>query len=270
MEIRPTQSPKKVMVIGGGPGGLHAAWVAAIRGHDVHLYEKESALGGQLILGSVSTYKKELLTLIEFHIKQVAKSGVKTHLNFEVTPDTIKTEKPDVVVLSTGSIPLKPPIPGIDQAIVCELPDVLNGKRPTRLKTVVVGGGATGCEVAHHLAENGCPVTIVEQLPKLAPQLESITRKVLLKKLKDFQVSFKTGHRLSRIEPNGVYVTAADGKEVFVEADAVVLAIGNRPDNTLYEQIKSFGIPVYQIGDCLEPRSAKAAILDGATIGRTI
>jgi hypothetical protein len=75
---------------------------------------------------------------------------------------------------------------------------------------------------------------------------------------------------LSRIEPNGVYVTAADGKEVFVEADAVVLAIGNRPDNTLYEQIKSFGIPVYQIGDCLEPRSAKAAILDGATIGRTI
>ncbi len=270
MEIRPTQSPKKVMVIGGGPGGLHVAWVAAIRGHDVHLYEKESTLGGQLILGSVSTYKKELLTLIEFHIKQVAKSGVKTHLNFEVTPDTIKTEKPDVVVLSTGSIPLKPPIPGIDQAIVCELPDVLNGKRPTRLKTVVVGGGATGCEVAHHLAENGCPVTIVEQLPKLAPQLESITRKVLLKKLKDFQVSFKTGHRLSRIEPNGVYVTAADGKEVFVEADAVVLAIGNRPDNTLYEQIKSFGIPVYQIGDCLEPRSAKAAIFDGATIGRAI
>jgi len=175
-----------------------------------------------------------------------------------------------VVVLSTGSIPSKPQIPGIEHAIVYELPDVLNGRRPTRLKTVVVGGGATGCEVAHHLAENGCPVTIVEQLPKLAPQLESITRKVLLKKLKDFQVTFKTGHRLSRIEPNGVYVTTEDGKEVFVEADAVVLAIGNRPDNTLYEQIKSFGIPVYQIGDCLEPRSAKAAIFDGATIGRTI
>jgi 2,4-dienoyl-CoA reductase-like NADH-dependent reductase (Old Yellow Enzyme family)/thioredoxin reductase len=270
MEIRPTRSPKKVMVIGGGPGGLHVAWVAAIRGHDVHLYEKASALGGQLILGSVSTFKRELLTLIEFHIKQVAKSGVKTHLKFEVTPETIKAERPDVVVLSTGSIPSKPQIPGIEHAIVYGLPDVLNGKRPTQLKTVVVGGGATGCEVAHHLAENGCPVTIVEQLPKLAPQLESITRKVLLKKLKDFQVSFKTGHRLSRIEPNGVYVTAADGKEVFVEADAVVLAIGNRPDNTLYEQIKSFDIPVYQIGDCLEPRSAKAAILDGATIGRTI
>lgn len=270
MEIRPTQSPKKVMVIGGGPGGLHVAWVAAIRGHDVHLYEKESALGGQLILGSVSTYKKELLSLIEFHIKQVAKSGVKIYLNFEVTPETIKKEKPEVIILSTGSIPTKPQIPGIDHAIVYELPDVLNGKRPTRLKTVVVGGGAIGCEVAHHLAENGCPVTIVEQLPKLAPQLESITRKVLLKKLKDFQVSFKTGHRLSRIESNGVYVTTADGKEVFVEADAVVLAIGNRPDNTLYEQIKSFGIPIYQIGDCLEPRSAKAAIFEGATIGRTI
>jgi 2,4-dienoyl-CoA reductase-like NADH-dependent reductase (Old Yellow Enzyme family)/thioredoxin reductase len=270
MEIRPTQSPKKVMVIGGGPGGLHAAWVAAIRGHDVHLYEKESRLGGQLILGSVSTYKKELLSLLEFQIKQVTKSGVKTYLNSEVTPETIKKEKPDVIILSTGSIPTKPQIPGIDQAIVYDLPGVLNGQRPLGVRAVVVGGGATGCEVAHHLAENGCAVTIVEQLPKLAPQLESITRKVLIKKLKDFQVRFKTGNRLSRIEPNGVYVTAADGKEMFVEADAVVFAIGNKPDNRLYEQIKAFSIPVYQIGDCLEPRSAKAAISEGATIGRAI
>jgi NADPH-dependent 2,4-dienoyl-CoA reductase/sulfur reductase-like enzyme len=195
MEIRPTESPKKVMVIGGGPGGLHAAWVAAVRGHDVQLYEKESRLGGQLIAGSVSTYKKELLGLLEFQIRQVARSGVKTHLSVEVTPDTIKKEKPDVIILSTGSMPIKPRIPGVDQAIVHDIPAVLNGRRPARLRTVVVGGGATGCEVAHHLAENNCPVTIVEQLPKLAPQLESITRKVLLKKLRDFQVRFKTGHR---------------------------------------------------------------------------
>ncbi len=270
MEIRPTESPKKVMVIGGGPGGLHVASVAAMRGHDVHLYEKEPRLGGQLTLGSVSTYKKELLSLIEFQIKQVAKNGVKTHLNFEVTPETIHEEKPDVIILSTGSLPARPQIPGIDLAIVFDLPSVLNGHKSLPLKAVVVGGGATGCEVAHHLAENGCVVTIVEQLPKLAPQLESITRKVLLKKLKNLQVQFRAGHRLSRIEPHGVYVTAADGKDIFVEADAVVLAIGNKPDNRLYEQIKSFGIPLYQIGDCLEPRSAKAAISEAATIGRAI
>jgi 2,4-dienoyl-CoA reductase (NADPH2) len=113
-------------------------------------------------------------------------------------------------------------------------------------------------------------VTIVEQLPKIAQQLESITRKVLINQLRDYRVRFMTGHRLSRIEPDGVYVTAADASEVFLEADAVVVAIGNRPDNGLYEQIKSLGIPTHQIGDCLEPRSAKTAISEGATIGRAI
>jgi 2,4-dienoyl-CoA reductase-like NADH-dependent reductase (Old Yellow Enzyme family)/thioredoxin reductase len=270
MEIKPAETPRKVMVIGGGPGGLHVAWVAAMRGHDVHLYEKQSRLGGQLILGSVTRYKKEILSLIEFQKKQIEKSGVKTHLNSEVTLDTVKQENPDVVVLCTGSMPIKPAIPGIDHPVVVDLSAILNGEKPTRGRTVVVGGGPTGCEVAHHLAEHGCSVTIVEQLSKIAQQLESITRKVLIRQLRDYRVRFMTGHRLSRIEPNGVYVTAGDGSEVFIEADAVVIAIGNRPDNTLYDRIKSLGIPVHQIGDCLEPRSAKTAISEGATIGRAI
>jgi 2,4-dienoyl-CoA reductase-like NADH-dependent reductase (Old Yellow Enzyme family)/thioredoxin reductase len=271
MELKPAENPKKVMVIGGGPGGLHVAWVAAMRGHHVHLYEKQSSLGGQLILGSVTRYKKEILSLIEFQKKQIQKSGVKTHLDFEVTLDTVRQEKPDVVVLCTGSMPIKPPIPGIDHPIVLDLPTILNGDKPARVTTVVVvGGGPTGCEVAHHLAEHGCPVTIVEQLPKLAQQLESITRKVLIKQLRENRVRFMTGHRLSRIETNGVYVTPGDGSEVFLEADAVVIAIGNRPDNRLHEEIESLGIPVHQIGDCLEPRSAKAAISEGAAIGRAI
>jgi pyruvate/2-oxoglutarate dehydrogenase complex dihydrolipoamide dehydrogenase (E3) component len=134
----------------------------------------------------------------------------------------------------------------------------------------VVGGGATGCEVAHHLAEHGSSVTIVEQLPKIASNLESITRKVLLKELRERGVRFLTGRKLSKIEENGVVVTGEDGTESFIEADAVVIAIGNKPDNTLYEQIQSLGISLYQIGDCLEPRSAKAAISEAATIGRSI
>jgi pyruvate/2-oxoglutarate dehydrogenase complex dihydrolipoamide dehydrogenase (E3) component len=135
---------------------------------------------------------------------------------------------------------------------------------------VVVGGGATGCEVAHHLAEHGSSVTIVEQLPKIAMNLESITRKVLLKELRERGVRFLTGHKLSKVEETGVVVTAEDGMESFIEAGAVVIAIGNKPDNRLYEQIQSLGIPVYQVGDCLEPRSAKAAISEAATIGRSI
>jgi NADPH-dependent 2,4-dienoyl-CoA reductase/sulfur reductase-like enzyme len=258
------------MIVGGGPGGLHAGWVAAIRGHEVHLYEKESRLGGQLNLGSVTKYKKEILTLIEFHKKQVEKAGIKVHLNSEVTLETVKLEKPDVVILSTGATPILPNVPGIDRSIVVGLSEVLNGAPPEKRRAVVVGGGATGCEVAHHLAEHGSSVTLVEQLPKIALNLESITRKVLLKELRDRGVKFLTGRKLSRVEETGIVVTADDGTESFIEADAVVIAIGNKPDNSLYEEIKSLGIPMYQIGDCLEPRSAKAAILEAATIGRTI
>jgi 2,4-dienoyl-CoA reductase (NADPH2) len=126
--------------------------------------------------------------------------------------------------------------------------------------------------VAHHLAENGSQVTIVEQLPKIAGQMESITRKVLLKQLRDRDVQLLTGHRLSRIEDHGVYVLSEDGTERFLEAEAVVIAVGNKPENLLYSQIESLGlgIPLYQIGDCLEPRSAKAAISEAAEIGRAI
>jgi 2,4-dienoyl-CoA reductase-like NADH-dependent reductase (Old Yellow Enzyme family)/thioredoxin reductase len=270
MEMRPAEKRKKVMVVGGGPGGLHAGWVAAMRGHEVHLFERQSRLGGQLNLGSVTKYKKEILSLIDFQKKQVEKAGIHVHLNSEVTLETVKREKPDVVILSTGATPILPKVPGIERSTVIGLSEVLNGDPPEKKRAVVIGGGATGCEVAHHLAEHGSSVTIVEQLPKIALNLESITRKVLLVELRQQGVRFLTGHKLSKIEETGVLVTGEDGIESFIEADAVIIAIGNRPDNTLYEQIQPLGIPLYQIGDCLEPRSAKAAISEAATIGRSI
>jgi NADPH-dependent 2,4-dienoyl-CoA reductase/sulfur reductase-like enzyme len=270
MEIRPAQHRKRVMVVGGGPGGLNAAWVAAKRGHDVHLYEMESSLGGNLNLGSISSYKKELLSLIEFQERQIKKFGVKCHLNFEVTLDTIKNARPDAVVLATGSQPIKPPVPGMDKPIVLSLPAILDGNKPAIRKTVVVGGGAVGCEVALHLSDHGCPVTLVEALRKVGGKLEPITRKVYLKKLEENQVQIMAGCTLSRIEDGGVFVTDQDDSEAFIEAEAVVLAVGNLPDNRLYEQLKSTGIPTYQVGDCLEPRTAKEAIYTGAVIGRTI
>ena len=270
MELHPAEKTKRVMVVGGGPGGLHVAAVAAARGHEVLLFEKQLQLGGQLLLGSVTQYKKELLGLIRFHAKQLEKLGIQIHLDREVTPETVKETNPDVVVLCTGATPLHLPLSGIEKSIVLSVPEVLNGHKPVGRKTVVIGGGATGCEVAHHLTENGCQVTIVEQLPRIAGQMESITRKVLLQQLKENRVRFFTGHRVSRIADHGVYVTAEDGAESFIEAEAVVMAVGYKADNRLYERIKSLKIPIYQIGDCLEPRSAKAAILEAAEIGRAI
>jgi pyruvate/2-oxoglutarate dehydrogenase complex dihydrolipoamide dehydrogenase (E3) component len=110
----------------------------------------------------------------------------------------------------------------------------------------------------------------VEQLPKIGGQLESITKKVLISKMKENGIQSMPGYRLSKVEDNGVLVTDQEGNEVFLEAESVVVSIGNKPDNSLYDEIKSLGKELYQIGDCLEPRSAKAAIYEGAVIGRAI
>jgi len=270
MAFHPAKTRKKVMVIGAGPGGLNVAWVAARRGHDVHLFERQSEVGGQLILGSVSAYKKELLNLIRFQKRQIERFGVTCHLNQEVTKDTIALHSPDVVILATGSIPAFPPVEGIDKPIVIPVDQALNhSSRMGSKKAVVIGGGAIGCEVALHLSEKGCDVTIVEMLPKIGARLESMTKKIFIRKLVDNGVAIKTGFKLIMVEDNGVVV--ANGKEeVFIEADAVVIAVGSRPDDRLYSQIKEAGYEIHQIGDCLEPRSAKSAIYEGAVLGRSI
>jgi len=270
MAFRPVQIPRKVMVVGAGPGGLNVAWVAARRGHHVHLFEKQPQVGGQLILGSATHYKKELRKLIRFQTKQMERFGVICHLNQEVTPDILKEHSPDVVVLATGSKPVYPQIDGTDNALVISIDNVLNGHSRTEGKTVVVGGGPTGCEIAYHLSEKGHQVTIVEMLSKLGSRLESMTKKMLLRKLKDNNVTFRTNSKVIRIEQNGVIIAEKEGGEITIPADQVVFSIGNRPEDTLFDQIKSMGYEIHRIGDCLEPRSAKAAIYEGAVLGRAI
>jgi NADPH-dependent 2,4-dienoyl-CoA reductase/sulfur reductase-like enzyme len=270
MVFRPCETPKRIMVVGGGPGGLNVAWVAAKRGHDVHLFEKKAALGGQLILGTAVGYKREMLNLIEFQKKQIKKHKVKCHLNHEATANTIRAMDPDVVILATGSRPSLPPVKGVNMSHVVPFTHALNGNRPTRERTVVIGGGPTGCEVALHLAEQGCPVTLVEVLPKIGIRLESMTRKVLIEKLQEYQVEILTGCELSKIEKTGVVVIDRDDKERLIEAAKVVIATGATSDNKLCNQISSLGYETYQIGDCLEPRSAKVAIYEGAVLGRSI
>jgi len=270
MAFHPAKTPKKVMVVGAGPGGLNVAWVAARRGHDVHLFEKQPQVGGQLIVGSITAFKKEILNLIRFQKRQIERFGVKCHINHEVTANTVKAQAPDIVILATGSVPSFPPVDRIDREIVISVNEALNNGQQKIEKAVVIGGGPTGCEVALHLSENGCQVTIVEMLPKIGAPLESITKKVLIRKLKDNNVEIRTGSKLIRVEDNGVVVAGEDDTQVFIEASKVVAAVGSKPDNRLYNQIKSLGYEIHQIGDCLEPRSAKAAIYEGGVLGRSI
>ena len=196
--------------------------------------------------------------------------GVTCHLNQEVTPDTLKNHAPDVVVLATGSTPVYPQIKGIDNPLVISIDEALDGHSRADGKTVVVGGGPTGCEIALHLSEKGYQVTIVEVLSKLGSQLESMTKKILLRKLMENNVIFKTNCKVIRIEENGVVIAEKDGLQTALPADQVVFSIGNRPEDSLFNQIKSMGYEIHRIGDCLEPRSAKSAIYEGAVLGRAI
>jgi 2,4-dienoyl-CoA reductase-like NADH-dependent reductase (Old Yellow Enzyme family)/thioredoxin reductase len=267
---RPASFLRKVMVVGGGPGGLNVAWIAAKRGHRVVLYEQEPVLGGQLLRGSIPGFKKELRNLIRFQVKQIEKQGVDCRLGREVTVDTIKQENPDVLVLATGSLPFFPPVSGIDRPFVLSFTQALNGDHPAPRKTVVVGGGPTGCEIALYLAENGSTVTIVEMLPRIGHGIETITFRVLFSQLKKYGVEVLTGTRLSRIEESGVVVAEVENHERFIEAEKVVLAVGCLPNAQLSTAVRALGFETHLIGDCLEPRNAKAAIYEGTVLGLNI
>jgi 2,4-dienoyl-CoA reductase-like NADH-dependent reductase (Old Yellow Enzyme family)/thioredoxin reductase len=270
MAIVPTQKPKKIMVVGGGPGGLNVAWVAAKRGHEVHVYEKLGSLGGQLLAGSIPGHKKELRSLIRFQKIQIEKFGVRCHLNHEVKINDIQALKPDVVVLATGSQPVIPQVDGIDRNIVMTYENVLNGNPPSFNRAVVIGGGATGLELALHLSEYGCTVSVVEMLAKIGSGLETMTKKILLGRLKENNVNIMAETILVRVESTGAVVARSDGSERLIEAERVIFAAGTRPRNPLYKKVKSLGFQTHLIGDCLEARNAKAAIYESAVLGRSL
>ena len=159
-----TGRKKKVLVVGGGPGGMEAARVAALRGHDVVLWEKENALGGNLLPASAPDFKKDYRRLKDYFIRQVKKVGVTVELGKKATPELIRAMHPDCVFIASGGIPIVPKIPGVDQPKVVTAIDVLLGRRETGELVVVIGGGTVGSETALYLAQKGKLVTIVEIL----------------------------------------------------------------------------------------------------------
>lgn len=271
LEIRPAAVKKKVFVAGGGPGGMEAARVAALRGHDVTLYEKSDRLGGQLNLACMPPTKQELAETVIWLSRQVKQAGVKVKLNTELTVDEIEIEKPSVLVVATGASQTPVDIKGADGPNVVTAWDILSGKVwvPFRLdlspaKIVVVGGGELGAEVADLLAEGNKVVTIVASTEDVALEVNTMLRPALMSRLAFNGVKIITEARVKEIiEDRVIYVK--DGRDESITGlDAVVLAVGVKSDNNLAVEAKGKVPELHIIGDAKEQRKALDAIGEGS------
>lgn len=278
MALVPAAAPKRVLVAGGGPAGLEAARVAALRGHTVTLCEKTHKLGGHLNLLALAPAKQELTRWVQYFTAQMKRTGVRVQLETEVTPELVQDLRPDVVVIATGAEHVRPPIPGADGAKVVSGVDVLEGKvTPVPARVVIVGGGRLGCEVAEMIAGFNdsvmCPesaVTIVETKPAIAIDENWSARMLLMQRLRDKGVTLMTSSTVKQITEDGVVVERNGQEETIRGAKYVVLACGTRRAvNGLLGQIGTVAT-VHVIGDAKEPRRVLEAVAEGNKIGRAI
>lgn len=265
----PASRVKKVLVIGGGPAGMEAARVAALRGHKVTLYEKDKNLGGHLIEGAVPDFKQELGQYRDWLIGQMKKVGVEVKVKQEVTREMVNTLRPDAIVVATGSSSLRPNIPGVNRPNVVTAIDILLGKAAPGEKTIVAGGGAIGCEVALYLAKQGKKVTLVEALPRLVSDV-SITRGILITLLSENGVEMLPNHKITGITDTGVICINKSGEVVSVPGNKVVLAMGMQSETGLCELLKDEAYEVYQIGDSAKPARVGEATRSGYMAGSAI
>ncbi|MBR4451679.1 MAG: FAD-dependent oxidoreductase [Clostridia bacterium] len=265
--IIPAESKKRVAVIGAGVAGVEAARIAAIRGHEVDLYDSSDVAGGQINLADKPPFKDHFRLLRPYLERQLELTGVKTHYGKAMTKEDVIALNADAVVCATGSKPVSLKIDGAERAVFAK--DVLAGAQ-TGKDVVVIGGGSTGCETAEYLGMRGKTVTIVEVTDTLAGNTGKTAQTILLGHLKGYKVRALTGCRAKSITADSVICTDESGKEITLKADTVVMAIGERPDASLYEELKDILPEVYNIGDSNGGGILPAAVYEGYTVGNKI
>ncbi|MEE8398611.1 MAG: FAD-dependent oxidoreductase [Desulfobacterales bacterium] len=276
LEMIPAEKKKKVMIIGGGPAGLETARVAKTRGHDVSLWEKSDAPGGMILVDAKAPGRDELLEMSRYYDRQLTLLDVDIHLNSEVTPETVKAENPDVVIVATGSKPMTPQnIPGMDQDnVIDNVRDVLSGKVEVGDNVLIVDNQwhIEGLTTADFLASQGKKVEVIYPLESAGPLTEAVTRMTLRQRLEQAEVKMSPGTSIRAIFGNSVTVTNPGGeKNREIEGvDTIIFSYGGVEDNDLYYALKDQFSEVYAVGDCGGVRKRRWAVDDGAVIGRQI
>jgi 2,4-dienoyl-CoA reductase (NADPH2) len=258
---------KTVFVAGGGPAGLEAARIAALRGHRVYLYEKDT-LGGQLNIASIPPGKKEISLFVDYEREQLKRLGVKIRYR-ELSREIVSRQKPDAVIVATGARPKRPKIPGISNRTVSAW-QALKEDTPGG-KVVVIGGRQIGAETAEFLATRGNEVTVVEASNEISRDTVHLpfTRSFLLLSLERLGVDLLTGATVEKITKKGVIVKHK-GQRLTIEADTVVLALGAESDRALANQLAKLNVELHIVGDCAGVGKMKKAIKEGFLAGLTL
>ena len=256
--IKPADEKKNVVVVGAGIAGLEAARVLALRGHNVTVYEKEDKIGGQIHIAAVPPRKSEILRAVEYYEKILPSfTNVKVLLGTPVTKEAMNSA--DAVIVAVGAHNVNLPIPGADGANVVSNWDILNGSVSATGRCVVIGGGLVGAETAEYLANNGCQVSVIEMMDKIAKEESSTVLPTMMKDFAEHNVAQYINTKVSSIENDGKCVKAlntADNTEIVIDCDMVVMAVGSTK-NVL--DVEGVTVPVYYAGDCSGERTASIA-----------
>jgi len=270
-EIQKSEKSKKVAIIGGGPAGLEAARVSALRGHQVTIYEKEKELGGQIKAGRIPPHRDELGKVTDYLTRQVKKLGVTLELGKKMTPAMIDRLNADAIVLATGATPLTPKIKGIRNKHVVYAIDVLAGNATVGNRVVVVGAGLVGLETADFLVEKGKEVTILEMLDTIAADTGNANRIYFEDRFAEKGVDILLNAEVTAIDQEGVVYLQKGWTKKVLKVDTVVLATGAVANGSLWNAVKGKKRgKVFPVGDCIKARNALEAIYEGSKTAREI